>query len=74
MNTLDKFKAGDTVSIEKIICKDNVCQRLGELGLYLGAEIHVIKNDNFGPMVLKIFDSQIALGLIEAQKIYGIKI
>ncbi len=74
MNTLDKFKAGDRVQVQKIICNEKVCRRLGELGLYLSAEIEVIKNDNFGPMVLKIFDSQIALGRIEAQKIYGIKI
>ena len=74
MNTLDEFPAGERVRVQKIICSEKVCRRLGELGLYLGAEIQIIKNDNSGPMVLKIFDSQIALGRIETQKIYGTKI
>lgn len=72
--TLDKFEDKEQVKIEKIICTDKFCRRLGELGLYPGAEIQIVKNDNFGPLVLKIFDSQIAVGRTEAQKIYATKI
>ena len=74
MDTLDKFLNQDRIQIKKIICAEKFCRRLGELGLYVGAEIEIIKNDNFSPLILKIFDSHIALGRIEAQKIYGTKI
>ncbi|EKD43295.1 MAG: hypothetical protein ACD_72C00358G0006 [uncultured bacterium] len=74
MSSLDSFQENERVQIEKINCADKFCLRLGELGLYLGAEIQILKNDNFGPLVLKIFDSQIALGRSEAKNIYAKKI
>jgi len=74
MNTLDKYLSSDIVKIEKIVCDEKFCHRLGEMGLYLGSEIQIVKNDNFGPLILKIFDSQVALGRLEAQKIYATKI
>ena len=41
------------------------------MGLYDGSEVEVLKNDGLGPILLKIFDSKIALGRGEAEKIMG---
>jgi len=72
--TLDKFKQGDKVKIKSLKCGQNFKKRLMELGLFDGSEIEITKNDNFGPLIIKIFDSKIALGRGEAQKIYAQKI
>ncbi len=72
--TLNKFKKGDKLKIECLKCGQNFRKRLMELGLFDGGEIEIIQNDNFGPLIIKIFDSKIALGRGEAQKIYAQKI
>lgn len=72
--TLINFKSGDKVRIKFLTCGRNFKKRLMELGLFEEAEVEVIKNDNFGPLIIKIFDSRIALGRGEAQKIYVQKI
>lgn len=74
MKPLISFKNGDKLKIKCINCGLNFKCRLIDLGLYDGAEIEIIKNDNFGPLLIKIFDSKIALGRGEALKIYGEKI
>jgi len=74
MKNLTEFNKGDTIKIRCISCGQNFRRRLSELGLFDGAEIEVIKNDKWGPIIVKIFESKIALGRGEAQKIYGNKI
>jgi len=74
MRTLIEFEKGDRVKIKCVKCGQNFKRRLGELGLFDGAEIEIAKNDKFGPLLIKIFDSKIALGQGEAGKIYGKKI
>ncbi len=49
--------------------KDRFKNRLGDLGLYEGATIKVVKNHNTGPMVLKVLDSRVLLGRGQAHKI-----
>jgi len=71
---LVQFKKGDKVKIGCMECRCNFGNRLTELGLFEGSEIEIVKNDNFGPLVIKIFNSKIALGRGEATKIYGEKI
>ena len=71
---LNEFKQGDRVKIKSLECGQNLRKRLMELGLYDGSEIEIVKNDNFGPLIIKIFESKIALGRGEAQKIYAQKI
>ncbi|MBU0597872.1 ferrous iron transport protein A [Patescibacteria group bacterium] len=68
------FREGDKVKIECVHCGKNFRKRLIDLGLFDGAEIEIIKNDKYGPLILKIFNSQIALGRGQAAKIYGNKI
>ena len=73
MKNITEFKKGDRIKIKYIECGQNFKRRLVELGLYDNTEIEIIKNDQFGPLVIKIFDSKIALGRGEASKIYGEK-
>ena len=71
--SLTNFDPGDRVKIKCVKCGHNFRNRLGDLGLYDGAEVEIIKNDQFGPLIIKIFDSKIALGRGEASKIQGEK-
>jgi len=72
--SLIDFKEGDKVRIKCVSCGINFKRRLIDLGLFDGAEVEVTKNDKFGPLILKIFNSKIALGRGQATKIYGEKI
>ncbi len=75
MKSLVRFKAGDLVRIVGIRCRGMMFRhRLCDLGLYDGTELMVLKNDLFGPMVLKIFNSKIALGRGQARRIYAEKV
>lgn len=68
---LTAFKPGDKIQIKRVGCGKNFKCRLYELGLFDGALVQIIKNDGFGPIVLKVFDSKIALGRGEAEKVKG---
>lgn len=69
-----EFLPGDSVKIKCISCGQNFRRRLMELGLFDGAVVKIIKNDGRGPLIIGIFDSKIALGRGEAEKITGQKI
>jgi len=71
---LSEFKKGEKVRIIEINCGREFGRRLCDLGLFEDTEIEIIKNDNFGPIVIQILNSKIALGRGEASKIYGEKI
>ena len=68
------FKAGDFVKILGVNCGDRFKKRLSSLGIFNGSEVEIIKNDNFGPLIIKIFNSKIAFGRGQANKIYAKKI
>jgi len=74
MQILTEFKKRDKLKIKHLDCGYGFKRRLAELGLFESVEVEIIKNDNFGPLIIKIFDSKIALGRGEAQKIYAQKI
>ncbi len=71
---LSQFKKNEKIKILSIDCGREFCKRLCALGLFEGTEIKIIKNDNFGPIIIQILNSKIALGQGEANKIYGEKI
>lgn len=71
---LSQFKNGEKVRILGIHCGKQFGRRLCDLGLFEGTEIKIIKNDNFGPIIIQILNSKIALGRGEANKIYAKKI
>jgi len=62
------------VKILSVNCGRNLSRRLSDLGLFEDTEVEIIKNDNSGPIIIKILNSKIALGRGEANKIYGKKI
>jgi len=70
---LSQFKQNDLVVIKGINCGRNFSRRLCDLGLFEGSEVRIIKNDNFGPIVIQVLHSKIALGRGEAEKIYAEK-
>ncbi|MBU1118851.1 ferrous iron transport protein A [Patescibacteria group bacterium] len=69
--SLITFNVGETVSIRCVRCGRNFTKRLSDLGLFDGALVTILKNDSFGPIILKVLGSKIALGRGEAEKIYG---
>lgn len=74
MQKINEFKKGDRVKILCVECGKNIQKKLTELGIFLGADLEIIKNDRFNPVLVRVFDSRIALGPGEANKIYGEKI
>jgi len=72
--SLAGFRAGEKVKITCVNCGPGLKNRLGELGLYDNSELEIIKNDGSGPIIVKILNSNIALGRGETKKIYGRKI
>ena len=71
---LSEFKNGDKIKILDINCGREFSRRLCALGLFEGTEIEIVKNDHFGPIIVRILNSKIALGQGEANKIYGEKV
>ena len=55
------YKPGDTVTIRKITGKDDVRQRLADMGFVCGAQVTVV-NAIAGNMILQVKQSRIALG------------
>jgi ferrous iron transport protein A len=68
---LSQFKSGDVVKISSMDCGREFSRRLCDLGLFEGTKVKITKNDNFGPIIIQILNSKIALGRGEANKIYA---
>jgi ferrous iron transport protein A len=71
---LSQFSKGEKVKILGVHCGKDFSRRLSDLGLFDGAKVEIIKNDHFGPVIIKILNSKLALGRGEANKIYVEKI
>lgn len=65
---LTMAKTGETVTIAKITGKDEVRQRLAELGFVVGAQLSVI-NEVSGNLILQVKDSRVALDKTMANRI-----
>ena len=68
MMPLTMTKTGETVTIEKITGKDEVRQRLAELGFVVGAQVSVV-NEVGGNLILQVKDSRVALDKTMANRI-----
>ncbi len=68
MMPLTMAKTGETVTIAKITGKDEVRQRLAELGFVVGAQLSVI-NEVSGNLILQVKDSRVALDKTMANRI-----
>lgn len=61
-------RTGDDVKVAKIIGKDSVKQRLGELGFVVGTPVRVMQSQG-GDMIVRVRDSKLALTREMASKI-----
>jgi len=73
MTPLTYFKKGEVVRLIHFEGGSHFIQRLLAMGMYQGAEVEVIKNDYWGPIVIKVFEARLAIGRGAAFKIYGEK-
>ena len=67
MHLLD-IKKGEKVKVDKLECQNGLKHRLCSMGIHQGELIEVIKNDH-GPLIVKVFDSKIAIGRGQAKQI-----
>jgi len=74
MINLTEFEKGDCVRVISFGCEQELKKRLADLGIFVGVEIKVCKNDNNGPLLVGVFNSKIVLDREGAKKIYGEKI
>lgn len=60
MMPLTMAKAGERAEIQKITGRDEVRQRLAELGFVVGAQVCVV-NEVAGNLIVQVKDSRVAL-------------
>ena len=65
---LTMAKTGETVTIRKIIGKDEVRQHLAELGFVVDSDVTVV-SEIAGNLILRVKDSRIALDRTMANRI-----
>jgi len=66
---LTMVEKGRKVRITSILCGQGLRHRLGDISLYEGAVVEVIRNDATGPVILKVLDSRVVVGRGQANKI-----
>lgn len=68
MMPLTMAKAGDTVTIQKIIGKDEVRLHLAELGFVVDSQVTVV-NEIAGNLIVQVKESRLALDKTMANRI-----
>lgn len=68
MMPLTMAKAGDTVTIQKITCKDEVRLHLAELGFVVDSQVTVV-NEIAGNLIVQVKESRLALDKTMANRI-----
>lgn len=66
--SLAQLKSGEKGKVKKIGAGKCAVKRLYEMGLNVGANFEVVKND-VGPIIVSLFGNNIAVGRCLAQKI-----
>lgn len=69
LNPLSELSGGSKAVIRRISGGRALGSRLAVLGFTVGAHLEVQRNPGFGPVIVLIRDSRIALGRGEARKI-----
>lgn len=67
--SLAMVEEGKKVKVKRIVNGRRLNKRLNDLGIYEGTDVKVVKNDNCGPIILKVLDSKLAIGRGMAHKI-----
>lgn len=68
MMPLTMAKSGETVTIQKITGRDDVRQRLAELGFVVGADVCIV-SEVAGNLIVQVKDSRVALDKAMANRI-----
>lgn len=69
LQPLSKLSKGSQAVVRQFIGGQSLSKRLLVLGFTRGAEVSVKQNPGFGPVIVLVRDSRIALGRGEASKI-----
>lgn len=69
LQPLSKLSKGSQAVVRQFIGGQSLSKRLLVLGFTLGAEVSVKQNPGFGPVIVLVRDSRIALGRGEANKV-----
>ncbi len=69
LRPLAMSREGETVLVREIRSGLKLKKRLGELGLYEGTSVKIVRNRASGPVMVKVLDSQLILGRGESLKI-----
>ena len=67
--SLNRLKTGETAIIHSLKGGHGFKSRLSVLGFTPGTEVRMIQNFGYGPIIIEIKDTNIALGRGEAMKI-----
>ena len=63
------MRPGEKVIIKEIAGGSSLKRRLNEMGLNRGTQINIVRNDGWGPVLIALSSSRIALGRQMASKI-----
>ena len=66
---LDALRAGERGRIRRLRGGRGFVSRLATLGFTIGTEVEMIQNYGFGPLIVMVRDSRVALGRGEARHI-----
>jgi ferrous iron transport protein A len=66
---LSEIKKGMMVNVCSFKCGHGLKHRLCTLGILKGQTIEIMKNDEHGPILVKVLDSKIAIGRGQAARI-----
>ena len=69
LQTLNQLAKGERGIVHHLSGGRRISDRLLVMGFTLGAEVTVIQNPGFGPVIVNVRDSRIALGRGEARKV-----
>ena len=69
ITSLDQLASGQRGYIRDVAGGRGFISRLATLGFTLGAEVEMVQNFGFGPLIVMVRDSRMALGRGEAQHV-----
>lgn len=69
MKTLDRFNNGETGIIQAISGGDRFLSRVTAMGFTPDTSVSVLRNERRGPLIVRLRDTDVAIGRGEAAKI-----
>lgn len=67
---LSSLGVGESGTVVRLEGGVGLVGRLAALGFTPGATIQVVRNNRFGPLIVSVLDTQIALGRGQAARVY----